>query len=99
MLTAIAITNVAIACICIVLSWRVARFGRQVNRLSRNLNHWTVLLEDTLAQHNLALTERRTNLHQWQLTYLQWQLQQRQLIQTAKFLQLVWLISRRRRFF
>ena len=99
MLLIIAIVNVAIALICLALTPRVARFGRQVTQLNRDLNRWTVLLEDTLSQQTLAFTQRRTDLRQWQLIHLQWQLQQRRLIQTAKFLQLVWLISKRRRLF
>ncbi|EKU97278.1 hypothetical protein Lepto7375DRAFT_6456 [Leptolyngbya sp. PCC 7375] len=96
MLIVIAIANVAIAILCLVLTWHVVRFGRQVAQLNRNLQRWTVLLEDNLAQQTLAFTVQRTNLRQWQLIHLQWQLQQRRLIQTAKFLQRVWLISQRR---
>ncbi|ESA34487.1 hypothetical protein N836_16460 [Leptolyngbya sp. Heron Island J] len=96
MLTVIAIANVAIALFCFMLSWRVAKFGHQITQLNRDLKHWTVLLENTLIQQTLAFTERRTDLRQWQLIHLQWQLQQRRLTQTAKFLRLVWLISKRR---
>ncbi len=96
MLTVIAIANFAIAVLCIALSWRVARFGRQVAQLNRNLKRWTVLLEDTLAQHTLTLTKRRTRIHQWQLIHLQWQLHQRRLTQVAKFLRIVWLISKQK---
>ncbi|MEM8613976.1 MAG: hypothetical protein AAGF93_18280, partial [Cyanobacteria bacterium P01_H01_bin.105] len=63
-----------------------------------DLNRWTVLLENTLVQQTLAFTEKRTDLRQWQLIHLRWQLQQRRLIQTAKFLQLVWLMRKRRWF-
>ncbi|MDV3353175.1 hypothetical protein QGP82_31165 [Leptothoe sp. LEGE 181152] len=96
MLIVIAIANVAISILCLVLTWHVARFGHQVAQLNRNLQRWTVLLEDNLAQQTLAFTVQRTNLRQWQLIHLKWQLQQRRLIQTAKFLQRVWLISQRR---
>ncbi|MGD1949291.1 MAG: hypothetical protein ACFB14_06555 [Leptolyngbyaceae cyanobacterium] len=99
MLTTIALANVASALLCLALIPRVVRFGRQVTQLNRDLNRWTVLLENTLSQQTLAFTQRRTDLRQWQLIHLQWQLQQRQLMQTAKFLQLVWLISKRRRLF
>lgn len=95
MLIAIAIVNVAIALLCFVLARRMAQVSRQVTQLNRDLNRWTVLLEDTLAQQTLALTANRTDLRQWQLLHLQWQLQQRRLRQTIKFLRLVWLISRR----
>lgn len=98
MLIAIAIVNVAIAFVCLVLTWRMAQLGRQVNQLNRDLNRWTVLLENTLVQQTLAFTEKRTDLRQWQLIHLRWQLQQRRLIQTAKFLQLVWLMRKRRWF-
>ncbi len=96
MLTVIAVVNVAIALLCFILSWHVAKFGHQVTQLSRDLNRWTVLLEDTLTQQTLTLTKRRTDLRQWQLIHLQWQLQQQRLNQTAKFLRIVWLISKRR---
>ncbi|MEM8614980.1 MAG: hypothetical protein AAGF93_23445, partial [Cyanobacteria bacterium P01_H01_bin.105] len=82
MLIAIAIVNVAIAFVCLVLTWRMAQLGRQVNQLNRDLNRWTVLLENTLVQQTLAFTEKRTDLRQWQLIHLRWQLQQRRLIQT-----------------
>ena len=88
MLTAIAIANVAIALLCFVLTGHVARYNRQVIQLTRDLNRWTVLLEH-------AFTARRTDLRQWQLTHLQWQLQQRRLLQTAKFLQLIWRMRKR----
>lgn len=96
MLIGIVIANVAIALLCFALTWRMAQFGRQVTQLNRDLNRWTVLLEQTLAQHTLTLTAQRTTLRQWQLLHLQWQLQQRRLVQTAKFLRLVWLLGRRR---
>ena len=95
MLTAIAIANVAIALLCFVLTGHVARYNRQVIQLNRDLNRWTVLLENTLTQQTLAFTARRTDLRQWQLTHLQWQLQQRRLLQTAKFLQLIWRMRKR----
>lgn len=97
MLVGIVIANSAIALLCFALTWRMAQVGRQVNQLNRDLNRWTVLLEQTLAQQTLTLTKQRTQLHQWHLLHLQWQLQQRRLIQTAKFLRLVWLIMGRRR--
>ena len=96
MLTAIAIFNVAIALLCLVLTSYVARYNRQVIQLNRDLNRWTVLLENTLTQQTLALTARRTDLRQWQLTHLRWQLQQRRLVQTAKFLRIIWLMRKRR---
>ena len=96
MLTAIAIFNVAIALLCLVLTSYVARYNRQVIQLNRDLNRWTVLLENSLTQHTLALTARRTDLRQWQLTHLRWQLQQRRLVQTAKFLRIIWLMRKRR---
>lgn len=96
MLTIIAVANVAIAFLCFILSWHIAKFGQRLTQLSRDLNRWTVVLENTLTQQTLAFTERRTDLRQWQLVHLQWQLQQRRLIQTVKFLQVVWLISKRR---
>ena len=99
MLILIALGNVAIALLCVALTPRVVRFGRQVTQLNRDLNRWTVLLEDTLSQQTLNFTQQRAELRQWQLIHLQWQLQQRQLVQAAKFLQLVWLISKRRRLF
>ncbi|MEM1238885.1 MAG: hypothetical protein AAGI45_03500 [Cyanobacteria bacterium P01_H01_bin.26] len=95
MLTAIVIANVAIALLCFVLTGHVARYHRQVIQLNRDLNRWTVLLENTLTQQTLAFTVRRTDLRQWQLTHLQWQLQQRRLLQTAKFLQLIWRMRKR----
>ena len=95
MLTIIVVVNVAIALLCLGLSWRIARFNRQVIQLNRDLNRWTVLLESTLAQQTLAFTETRTDLRQWQLIHLQWRLQQRRLMQTVKFLRLLWLLSRR----
>ena len=96
MLTAIAIFNVAIALLCLVLTSYVARYNRQVIQLNRDLNRWTVLLENTLTQQTLALTARRTDLRQWQLTHLRWQLQQRRLVHTAKFLRIIWLMRKRR---
>ena len=96
MLIGIAIVNVAIALLCLALIPRVVRFGRQVTQLNRDLNRWTVLLENTLTQQTLALTARRTDLRQWQLTHLRWQLQQRRLVQTAKFLRIIWLMRKRR---
>ena len=96
MLTAIAIFNVAIALLCLVLTSYVARYNRQVIQLNRDLNRWTVLLENSLTQQTLALTARRTDLRQWQLTHLRWQLQQRRLVQTAKFLRIIWLMRKRR---
>ncbi|MBT9316503.1 hypothetical protein [Leptothoe spongobia] len=96
MLIAIATVNVAIAILCLMLTWRILRFRRQVTQLNRDLNRWTVLLEETLTQQTLALTEKRTDLRQWQLIHLKWQLQQRRIIQIAKLLRLISLFSRRR---
>lgn len=96
MLTAIAIANVAIALLCLVLAQRVLRFNRQVIQLNRDLNRWTVLLENALAQQTLALTSGRANLYQWHFFYLQWQLQARRLIQTARFLNFLLILNRRR---
>ena len=96
MLITIAIVNVAISLVCLVLTWRMVRLGRQVNQLNRDLNRWTVLLESTLAQQTLALTEQRTDLRQWQLLHLKWQLQQRRIVQVAKLLRLMSRFARRR---
>lgn len=96
MLIVIAIANVAIASLCLVLTWRVARLGRQLTQLNRELQRWTVLLENALVQQTLALGEKRAELYQWQLTYLQGQLYQRRLAQAVKFLQLVGVIYKRR---
>ena len=95
MLKVVITVNIAIALLCLGLTWRMAQLGRQFAQLNRDLNRWTVLLEDTLAQQTLTFTQKRTDLRQWQLIHLQWQLQQRRVIQTAKFLQLVWLINQR----
>ncbi|MEM7064508.1 MAG: hypothetical protein AAF572_15265 [Cyanobacteria bacterium P01_B01_bin.77] len=97
MLIGIVIANVAISLLCFILTWRIAQISRQVTQLNRDLNRWAVLLEQTLAQHTLTLTEQRTHLHQWQLLHLRWQLQQRRLLQIAKFLRLVWRIMGKRR--
>ena len=96
MLITIAIVNVAISLVCLVLTWRMVRLGRQVNQLNRDLNRWTVLLESTLAQQTLALTEQRTDLRQWPLLHLKWQLQQRRIVQVAKLLRLMSRFARRR---
>ena len=96
MLIALTIANCAIALLCLALAWRMVGFNRHVTQLNRDLNRWTVLLERALAQQTLALTGGRANLHQWQFFYLQWQLQARRLLQTAKFLKFLLLISRRR---
>ncbi|MEO0431576.1 MAG: hypothetical protein AAF151_07750 [Cyanobacteria bacterium J06656_5] len=96
MLIGIAIVNVAIALLCLALASRMLRVGHQVTQLNRDLNRWTVLLENTLTQQTLAFGQTRTDLRQWQLLHLQWQLQQRRLLQTAKFLKIIWLFSKRR---
>ncbi len=96
MLIGIAIVNVAIALLCLALASRMLRVNHQVTQLNRDLNRWTVLLENTLTQQTLAFGQTRTDLRQWQLLHLQWQLQQRRLLQTAKFLKIIWLISNRR---
>ncbi|MEM9806717.1 MAG: hypothetical protein AAF959_15705 [Cyanobacteria bacterium P01_D01_bin.56] len=95
MVVGVAIFNVAIALLCLMLSWRVMRFQRQLTQLNHILSHWTGLAESSLPEHTLAFTQHRAQLRQWQLTHLKWQLQQRQLVQIAKFLQLVWLVRRR----
>lgn len=101
MVIAVVIFNSAIALLCLLLSWRVIRFYRQITQLNRVLTYWTALAESTLPEHTLAFIQHRAQLRQWQLTQLKWQLQQRRLAQIAKFLQLVWLVRRRdwRRFF
>lgn len=96
MLIGIAIVNVAIALLCLALASRMLRVSHQVTQLNRDLNRWTVLLENTLTQQTLAFGQTRTDLRQWQLLHLQWQLQQRRLLQTAKFLKIIWLFSKRR---
>lgn len=96
MLAVIVIVNVAIALLCLVLARRILRLNRQITQLNRDLNRWTILLEDSLAQQALALTQKRTDLHQWQLIHLKWQLQQRRILQVAKFLQLLSRLTRRR---
>ena len=96
MLTAVVIANFAIALLCLVLAWRMVGVNRQITQLNRDLNRWSILLEDTLAQQALALTEKRADLRQWQLIHLKWQLQQRRLLQVAKVLRLISLVSRRR---
>lgn len=96
MLIGIAIVNVAIALLCLALASRMLRVNHQVTQLNRDLNRWTVLLENTLTQQTLAFGQTRTDLRQWQLLHLQWQLQQRRLLQTAKFLKIIWLFSKRR---
>ncbi|MEO0735683.1 MAG: hypothetical protein AAFZ35_02620 [Cyanobacteria bacterium J06649_12] len=96
MLIGIAIVNVAIALLCLTLASRMLRVSHQVTQLNRDLNRWTVLLENTLTQQTLAFGQTRTDLRQWQLLHLQWQLQQRRLLQTAKFLKIIWLFSKRR---
>ncbi|MEL6334314.1 MAG: hypothetical protein AAFQ76_17200 [Cyanobacteria bacterium J06626_26] len=96
MLIGIAIANVAIALLCLVLASRMIRVNRQVTQLNRDLNRWTVLLENTLTQQALTLSQTRTDMRQWQLLYLQWRLQQRRLLQTAKFLKIIWRFSKRR---
>ena len=96
MLTVVAIANVAIALLCLLLARRVLRLNHQVIQLNRDLNRWTVLLENALAQQTLAFTSRRASLHQWQFFYLQWQLQARRLLQTAKFLNFLLIVNRRR---
>ena len=96
MLTVLALVNCAIALLCLVLAWRVMGFNRQVTQLNRDLNRWTVLLEDTLAQQTLAFTQKRADLRQWQLIHLKWQLQQRRMVQVAKLLKLMSLFMGRR---
>ncbi|MEM9264791.1 MAG: hypothetical protein AAGA46_04640 [Cyanobacteria bacterium P01_F01_bin.13] len=96
MFTMIAIVNVAIAFLCLALAGRISQFNRQITQLNRDLNRWTVVLEDVLTQQTLALTQKRTDIHQWQLIQLKWQLQQRRIVQIAKFLKLISLFTRRR---
>ncbi|NEQ49485.1 MAG: hypothetical protein F6K11_05030 [Leptolyngbya sp. SIO3F4] len=96
MITAIAITNIAIALICLALARHVTRFSRQVIQLNRDLNRWTVLLEETLANQTLVFTQKRTDLRKWQLIHLQWQLQQRRIMQVAKLIKLVSLFAGQR---
>ena len=96
MLTALAIVNCAIALLCLALAWRIVGFNRQVTQLNRDLNRWTVLLEDTLAQQTLTLSQKRIDLRQWHLIHLKWQLQQRRVVQIAKLLKLLSLFMRRR---
>ncbi len=96
MLIGIAIANVAIALLCLILAARMRRLNHQVIQLNRDLNRWTVLLENTLPRQALTLTQKRTDLQRWQLNHLQWQLQQRRIAQIAKFLKLMVLFSRRR---
>ncbi|MEM6252471.1 MAG: hypothetical protein AAF821_06065 [Cyanobacteria bacterium P01_D01_bin.156] len=96
MLIALTVFNVAIALLCFLLSWRIIGWQRQIIQLNRDLNRWMVFLEGTLTEQALNLTQQRTQLRLWQLNHLQWQLQQRQLIQLVKFLKLLWFISKRR---
>ena len=96
MLIFIVIVNIAIALLCFGLAQRVIRFNRQVHQLNRDLNRWTVLLEDTLAQQTLALVQKRTDLRQWQLIHLKWQLQQRRIFQMAKLLKIMTIFAQRR---
>ncbi len=96
MLAVIVIVNVAIAMLCLVLARHVLRLNRHIIQLNRDLNRWTILLEDSLAQQALALTQKRTDLRQWQLIHLKWQLQQRRILQVAKFLRLLSRLTRRR---
>lgn len=95
MAIAIAIVNVAIAILCLLLARRVVIWQRHLTQLNRDLTRWTIQAERDLPAQALAFTQQRTQLRQWQFSNLKWQLQQRQLLQTAKFLKLVWLISRR----
>lgn len=95
MVIALVTVNFAIALLCFVSVSYITGFNRQINQLNRDLNRWTVLLENTLTQQTLALTQTRTDLRQCQLIHLQWQLQRRRLVQIAKFLHLVWFISKR----
>lgn len=96
MLITLAIANCAIALFCLALAWRMVGFNRQVIQLNRDLNRWTVLLEDTLAQQTLAFTQSRIDLRQWHLIHLKWQLQQRRIVQIAKLLKLMAFFARRR---
>ena len=92
----IAAANFAIALLCLILARRMVQVNRQITQLNRDLNRWSVLLEDTLSQQALTLTETRTDLRQWQLISLKWQLQQRRIAQVARVLRLMALFSRHR---
>ncbi|MEO0868577.1 MAG: hypothetical protein AAFY17_09030 [Cyanobacteria bacterium J06642_11] len=94
MLIALAVLNVAIALLCLVLAGRVLRLHRQLRQLNHDLTQWAIAVERTLVDQTLTFTQRRAQLRQWQLTHLRWQLQQRQLVQVAKLLRLVWLMRR-----
>ncbi|MEM7795070.1 MAG: hypothetical protein AAF579_11560 [Cyanobacteria bacterium P01_C01_bin.118] len=96
MFIALAIVNCAIALLCLALAWRVAGFNRQVTQLNRDLNRWTVLLEDALAQQTLTFSQKRIDLRQWHLVHLKWQIQQRRIVQIAKLLKLLSLFMGRR---
>ncbi|MBT9310603.1 hypothetical protein [Leptothoe kymatousa] len=95
MAIALAIVNVAIAIACLLLARRVVTWHRHITQLTRDFNRWTILAESALPEQALAFTQHRTQLRQWQLIHLKWQLQQRQLVQTAKVLKLAWFMSRR----
>ena len=96
MLIVLAVANVAIALLCLRLAWWMTKVHRQVTQLNRDLHRWTIGLERGLGDQTLAWTQHRAQLRQWQLGHLQWQLQQRKMIQLAKLLQLLWFIRQRR---
>lgn len=97
MLIALASLNVAIALLCFLLSWWVMGIYRQVTQLNRDLSRWLTFAATDLTNYPLALTYQRTQLRQWQLGHLKWQLQQRRLGQLTKILQLIWFMRQWRR--
>ena len=95
MVIALAVVNVAIAILCLLLARRVVTWHRHITQLTRDFNRWTMLAETALPEQTLAFTQHRSQLRQWQLIHLKWRLQQRQLVQMTKVLQLAWFLSRR----